>query len=117
MSEKISPCVEKDCSWCCDPVKVQEDFPESNIPINESGEKIWIKRDELYIPEDHPETVRLQAYDCLNYDHQSKKCKTHETRPEICRNTSCIDKDSIDSIDRQHQRSISQKFFIVRKSK
>ena len=46
MAEKYSPCLEKNCSWCCDPVKVASDFPEEKIPHNQKGEKIgkkWVE--------------------------------------------------------------------------
>lgn len=42
MSEKFGPCLDKKCSWCCDPVKVPKSFPDERIPVNGDGEKIWI---------------------------------------------------------------------------
>lgn len=115
MSEKYSPCVEKQCSKCCDPVKVRMGFPDNKIPLDENNEKIWERQNEIYIPEDHMETTRLETFNCLKYDPRTKKCLIYEKRPEICKNTSCIGDDSKESIDEQHQKAIKTKYIISKR--
>ena len=56
---KFGPCVDKNCSYCCDPVKVSRFFPDDKIPTDLNGEKIWKERDEMYIPTDFVDKVRL----------------------------------------------------------
>ncbi|KKQ18731.1 MAG: hypothetical protein US31_C0002G0076 [Berkelbacteria bacterium GW2011_GWA1_36_9] len=117
MSEKYGPCLEKNCSWCCDPVKVVNSFPEEKIPINKNGEKIWKERNGMWVPETHSDTVRLKIYDCINFDKQSGQCKFYEERPEICKNTSCVKDDSLEDIHQQHQKFINEKFIPIKKGK
>ena len=50
MENKPGPCLEKSCSFCCNPVKVARFFPEKRIPVDKNGKKIWEKREELLIP-------------------------------------------------------------------
>jgi Fe-S-cluster containining protein len=82
----LYPCKEKDCGWCCDPVKVKAGFPMSQIPKDKNGKEIWEKKPEMRIPEAHPDTIRLDIFECLNYNKEEKKCDDYENRPDICRN-------------------------------
>ncbi len=91
------------------------DFPESEIPINKSGGKIWRERGEILVPESHPDTVRLKTFDCLNFDRATGMCHDYENRPEICRNTSCLKDDSTESVDEQHSKAINEKFVVIKK--
>ncbi|MFA4871816.1 MAG: YkgJ family cysteine cluster protein [Patescibacteria group bacterium] len=112
MSERFKPCLEKNCSWCCDPVKVPRFFPDEKIPINENGQKIWKRRDEIFRSAEH-ESVRLDVYDCINFDPKTGRCTDYAGRPEICRQTSCINSESSESIDEQHRKMTSEKFISV----
>ena len=94
MKEKFGPCIEKHCSWCCDPVKVPKDFPNDKIPANEKGEKIWIDRNEIIAPEETWEKEKIKTFDCINYNKETGLCDNYEKRPDICRATSCIDESS-----------------------
>ncbi len=114
MNNKFGPCLEKNCSWCCNPVKVARFFPEDKIPTDKNGEKIWQKRKELLIPEDQIDTARLETYDCVNFNKETGRCRDYENRPEICKNTSCIDEKSNESIDKQYKKFINQKFITKR---
>jgi Fe-S-cluster containining protein len=114
MIKKSEPCLEKNCSWCCNPVKIVKFFPESKIPINKKGEKIWKKRNEILIPENEIDTVRLEAYDCDNFDNEIGKCKDYENRPEVCKNTSCIKDELEEGVDEQHKKFINQKFITIK---
>ena len=106
---KLGPCTDKNCSWCCDPVKVHQFFPDEKIPVNAKGEKIWKERNELLIPE-NSETMRLKTLDCINLDKETGLCKDYENRPEICKDTSCIDPNSKESVDEQHAKQTGEKF-------
>lgn len=117
MSEKFSPCLEKDCSFCCNPVKVKSGFPEDKIPIDENGEKIWNRRDEIYVPETETEKIRLETFDCVKYDKETGKCMVYEKRPDICRQTSCVQEDSEKTVDEQHKRTLEEKFIVTKKEK
>lgn len=112
--EKFGPCEEKNCSYCCDPVKVPQGFLEEKIPVDKKGEKIWKKIDKLLIPESCPDTDVLKIYKCINYNKKTGKCMDYENRPKICRNTTCIDNNSKESIDEQHKNVASEEFFEVK---
>jgi len=108
------PCIEKNCSYCCNPVKVRRFFPENKIPVNKNKEKIWKKREGLLIPKNEIDTTRLETYDCVNFDKSTGRCLDYENRPTICRRASCIDKSSTESIDEQHKKSTKGKFIIIK---
>jgi len=114
IEDNPGPCLEKECSFCCDPVKVDRFFPEEKIPVNENGEKIWKERAEILIPEDEIDTTRLKSYDCVNLDKTAGKCLDYEKRPLICKETSCIKQDSKDSVDEQHKKITSRKFITIK---
>lgn len=117
MKHKEGPCLDKNCSWCCDPVRVNQTFPDNKIPRDKNNDKIWVERDEILIPELHPETVKLKTFDCVNLDNETGKCKDYENRPEICKNSGCIDEASDKSIDEQHEKTVNEKFISLNKSK
>lgn len=108
------PCLEKKCSFCCNPVKVGRFFPEDKIPVNENGERIWKKRTELLVPEDEIDMTRLKSYDCINLDKSTSKCRDYEKRPPICRKTSCIEQNSKESIDDQYKKKTKRKFIVIK---
>lgn len=114
MIEKLGPCLEKNCSWCCNPVKVIKFFPENKIPVNKEGKKIWQKRNEILIPENQIDTTRIDTYNCDNFDSQTGQCKDYTNRPEICKNTSCINDKSDKNTDEQHKRFINQKYISIK---
>lgn len=116
MKEKHGPCIDKNCSWCCNPVKVRAGFPESKIPKNKSGEPIWHKRAEILVPEEHPDTVRLETYDCDHLDHETGRCKEYEDRPEICKSSGCVDETSSESEGEQYKKTVEQKFLKIVRS-
>lgn len=110
---KHAPCLDKKCSHCCNPVKVLRRFPEDKIFVDNNGKKIWNKRDEILIPESHIETVKLDAFDCVNYESKTGLCKDYENRPDICRNSSCIHEDSDLTQDEQQKRMAEEKFIVL----
>lgn len=107
------PCLEKECSFCCNPVKVGRFFPEDKIPVNEQGEKIWKEREELLASEDEIDITRLKSYDCINLDKVTGQCRDYEKRPSICKKASCIKPDSEESIDEQHKKVTKRKFIVI----
>ena len=68
----------------------------------------------MWIPEDHPETVKLAIFECINYDKEKKECKDYKNRPKICRNSWCIDKDSKDSLHDQYKSMTDGKFYKIK---
>lgn len=111
---KFGPCIDKNCSYCCDPVKISRFFPDDKIPTDLNGEKIWKERDEMYIPTDFVDKVRLRTYDCIYFDKIKKKCMEYERRPLICRKVSCIDENSLEPIDDQYNKILLSKFIVVK---
>jgi len=100
-----SPCIEENCSECCDPVKVAAMFPEEQVPVNKKGGKIWKETGEILIPEKHIDTIRLKTYKCVNYDKKTGKCLDYENRPQICKNTNCSEEEA----------GIKEKFIKIKK--
>ncbi len=50
----------------------------------------WKKREnELWAPEKHIDSVRLEVYDCEWFDKKTGLCKNYEDRPDICRRSKC----------------------------
>ncbi len=117
MKHKEGPCLKKDCSWCCDPVRVRESFPDQKIPKDNKGKNIWKDRGEVVIPESHPETVKLKTFDCVNLDDKTGRCKDYKNRPEICKNSGCINEGSSESVDEQHRKTINEKFLSINQRK
>ena len=106
--DKSGPCKEKNCWRCCDPVKVTK---WTEVPKDENG-FIRAKRDEMRIPEKHPDSIRLEIYDCLRYDGNKKHCLNYENRPSICRNTTCINDEGWD-INKQYENLTNETFYIL----
>lgn len=110
---KFGPCIENNCSACCNPVKVNRFFPDDRIPTDEKGEKIW-SNPRIAVPADNPD-MKLKAYDCSKFDKSTGKCTDHGNHPEICRNTSCIEEGSPLSIDEQYHQTADKKFIEIKK--
>jgi len=115
--EKFGPCDEKNCSRCCNPVKVPTSFPDEKIPVDNKGEKIWENTGKILIPKKHTDTTRLNTYECKNYDKKTGKCLDYENRPDICRNTSCVDEHSEKNIDEQYKKTMNEKFIEIDENK
>ena len=108
---KHSPCLEKNCSFCCDPVKINQRAVQSwfKSPVDKDGNKIWKETGEVLVPVEKIDTDRVVTFDCVNHDKETGKCLDYENRPEICRNTTCV-RDENESIDDQHKRMTEVKF-------
>lgn len=115
MNNKFGPCIEKKCALCCNPVKVDRHFQDKKIPVDRNGDKLWVDRGEIMIPEEHSDTVRLKTFDCRNFDSGTGQCKDYEGRPDICRNTSCVNGNVAEGIDEQHKKFASEKYISVKK--
>ena len=75
------------------------------------------ERGEVWIPENHPDTVKIETYNCRRHDEKTGKCLDYENRPEICRNTTC---GAFDTDDENEQRQAieavkKEKFIICKK--
>ena len=115
MNEKFGPCLEKNCSWCCDPVKVEQTRAvEVDSTTDKTGKKIFSRRSEIYLPEKHMEYVKLATFDCANLDKSTGECADHENRPDMCKVTSCINEDSADSVDAQFEKTVNDKFIKIK---
>ncbi len=102
----LGPCLEKKCSWCCDPVKVPIHFPQEKIPKNEDGTPMWEKTHPVLIPDNGTERDLYSGYRCQHLDHETGQCDIYDKRPEICKATSCITPKSTKTVDEQHQEMI-----------
>jgi len=95
-------CLKHNCHECCRPVKVKKDFKnnakETKLPFKD--------KKEVWIPESHPNTVRLETYECKLFDKKTGLCKDYENRPEICRNTKC---EAFEARDEKKQAEIIKK--------
>jgi Fe-S-cluster containining protein len=114
MKEKFGPCIEKNCSVCCNPVKVARFFPEEKIPKDADGNNLWQKRNELLIPQNQSTEDRLEAYDCKNFNTKSGLCNDYENRPSICRNTGCIDPNSTEPNEEQFKKAQGKDFVKIK---
>ena len=55
----------------------------------------------------HPDIEKIWLYECLFFNKTTGKCEEYAKRPMICRNTSCIDPTSEESISVQHKKFTS----------
>ncbi|MEK7635081.1 MAG: YkgJ family cysteine cluster protein [Patescibacteria group bacterium] len=94
-------------------MKVARFFPEENIPKDADGNNLWEKREGLLIPENQPQEIKLETYDCKNFDVEKGLCKNYENRPDICRNSGCVDKSSPESEEEQFKKLSEQKFIKI----
>jgi len=76
-----SICLLHQCSICCNPVKI--DFRRS---INND---LFIDLEEILVPENHIDTIRLKSYQCINFNQNTGLCDDYHNRPVICKNTKC----------------------------
>lgn len=120
MLEKVpnrkSPCKDKNCNFCCNPVKIDKRLIDRGLilPKDEYGNDLFIERNEYLIPEKNIDTVKLKTFDCRNFDKETGLCKDYENRPNICRNTSCIN-NSEKSIDEQYSELVDTKFIKIKR--
>ena len=78
-----------------------------------NGEDLFLKRVEVLLPEEKIETSKVFTYDCKNFDKDSGLCNDYENRPEICRNSTCIDPKSKVDVDEHHKNVTEQKFIKI----
>lgn len=78
-----NPCLKYNCSYCCNPVKI-------NCLANVVIHLPFVEMKEIIIPLEYIETVRLKTYHCINFNLKTGLCKDYLNRPEICRNTQCL---------------------------
>ncbi len=118
MTERSGPCLEKHCSWCCNPVKIDRRkgvVSEFDIPKDSEGNDLWIKTGEELAPEEKIETVRIDTYECKNFNKETGLCEDYENRPQICKNSGCVDKKSELSVDDQYNKNINTKFIVTKR--
>ena len=109
------PCLDKNCGHCCNPVRVDVK-EQGEPPKDKNGKTIFISRNEILVPETHPDTVRLKTYDCINFDQESKICLDRKNRPDLCRRSSCIH-DINGDIDAQYRKTVDEKFIVIHRNK
>jgi len=116
MEELKSSCFEKNCSFCCNPVKVPLSFPDQKIPRDKRDDKLWEEnKNEILAPADDPDSIKLKTFRCRNFDMESGKCLDYENRPQICKETSCVNPDLKDSVDEQHKKIVNQEFYRIKR--
>jgi Fe-S-cluster containining protein len=92
---------------------VQAGFPISKIPKDKEGNEIWRRMPELRVSELHPDTVKLEIFECMNYDKEERRCNDYSNRPEICSNFVCTDSDSEKNIEEEYTKVITEKFYKI----
>ena len=114
-SNKHAPCLEKNCSFCCDPVKINQRVIQAGFksPVDKDGIPIWKETGEILAPEEKIDTDRIATFTCINYDKKMGTCLDYENRPQICRNTSCV-VDANGDIDEQHKKVTEVTFIKLR---
>lgn len=111
MENNHGPCIEKNCSFCCDPVKI----PSRNLtlgnklPKKKDGSELWIRRSEILVPEDDLES-KIVTFDCVNFDKTTGRCLDYDGRPNECRNTSCLNIEG--GTDDEKHKELTEKKFI-----
>lgn len=117
MSER-NFCLEKECSKCCNPVKIWRKKNVANrieIPKDTEGKDLWVATGEEWAPLESVDTDRVDIYNCKNFDEKTGLCKDYENRPEICKTTNCVKKDSELSAEEQYQQAQNQKYIVTKK--
>ena len=88
-------------------------MPDGKTPKDAEGKPLWTKRHEILMPEDR-ERTKLETYDCKNFDPNTGKCLDYENRPEICKDSGCVDPVSSEPAEEQHRRMKEKKFIKIR---
>ena len=92
-NNKHGPCVDKNCSWCCNPVKIpNREIINGRKSPQKNGIDLWVRRKEILLNEVSPEE-KIATFDCVNFDKNTGRCLDYEGRPNECRNTSCLNLD------------------------
>ncbi len=100
---KQSICIAFNCSECCRPVKINSlRIISKNLPFADNNE--------IFVPKEHPDTVRLKTYICDKFNQSTGKCDDYENRPDICRNTKCK---AFETSDREEQARIIKEIKIA----
>lgn len=113
MKNLVHVCIEKKCSYCCNPVKVEVTFPKEKIPLDKKGKPLWEEKN-LLTSEECPDGIKIKTFRCKNFNKETGLCDDYENRPEICRNTSCIKEGSNKSMDEQHKETLDEKFILIK---
>lgn len=100
---KEAPCQEKWCSFCCNPVWITWRYTPDISRITDATWKKIRKYIGIRPSKKHPDTEKIRLYECSLFDTATGLCKEYDKRPNICRNTSCINPMSNKSIDEQHE--------------
>ncbi len=110
---KHGPCKDKKCSFCCNPIAINHRaviaLGEDNLPKDKDGNPLFTNKKEFLFSKDNPDTEKFQTFECKNFDKDTGLCKDYENRPDLCRNTSCIDSNQKEkSEDEQHEDFINK---------
>ena len=109
-------CRQHSCSDCCKVVKMKKGFKSH---IGEGLKDLPFKdRKEIWISEKHPETVKLETFDCDLYDEKDGLCKDYENRRDICKKTTCTARVTED-VEKQKEliKKFKQEKFIICKER
>lgn len=85
MNKITNICLFYKCCNCCNPVKI-----DAKKMLSGENEYFFINLEEMLISEEHPDTVKLKTYQCINFNSKTGLCNDYENRPDICRNTKCL---------------------------
>lgn len=118
MQEKVpnkhGSCKEKSCSFCCNPVAINQrailTLGKDKLPKDKNGNPLFTRKKEFIFLKNSPDTNKLQTFECKNFDQVSGLCKDYENRPNICRNTTCIDPNQKDKSEDEQHKEFKNKF-------
>ncbi len=88
-------------------------FPDNLIPRNKNGELLW-EKDGLLVSSKFGDGIKYESFKCKNFDKKSGLRKDYESRPEICKKTSCVEENLNESIDNQHEKFVNEKFIQIK---
>lgn len=76
-------CLFHKCCSCCNPVKINAKM------LIGTSEYLFIDLEKMFVPAEHPDTIKLKIYRCINFNSKTGLCNDYENRPDICKNTQC----------------------------
>lgn len=118
MLEKVpnrhGPCKDKNCSFCCDPVAISHqtiiNLGENKLPKDKKGDPLFINLKKFIYLKNESERSKLQTFECKNFDKETGLCKDYENRPNICRNTSCVNSNEKIKTEEDQYNEFKNKF-------
>lgn len=114
--EKFGPCIEKKCSFCCNPVKTDRFFPDEKIPKDKNDKPIW-EDEGLAVKTECVDGEKFKVFKCKKFNKETGLCDDYENRPDICKESSCINEKSNKSQEDQYKKMSKTEFTYIKPKK